>query len=51
MERGSGYGLPRGLGVLVVIVFGAVGQALTSLRNTRVLTRIRVDRWARRHGW
>ena len=51
MERDSGYGLPLGLGVLVVIVLGAIGQALTSLRNARVLTRIRVDGWARRHGW
>jgi hypothetical protein len=51
MERGSGYRLPMGLGVLVVIALGGVGRARTSLQNTRVLTRIRVDGWARRHGW
>jgi hypothetical protein len=51
MERDTGFQLSLGLGVLVVMVFGVVGRALTSLRNTRVLTRIRVDGWARRHGW
>ena len=51
MERDTGYQLPLGLGVLVITVLAVVGRALASLRNTRVMTRIRVDGWARRHGW
>ena len=51
MERDTGYRLAIGLGVLVVIGFGVVGRARTSLHHTRALTRIRVDGWARRHGW
>jgi hypothetical protein len=51
MGRDSGYRLAVGLSVLAVIVFGFLGRVRTSLHNTRVLTRIRVDGWARRHGW
>ena len=51
MEPGKGQGLVPGLGVLLLLAFAGVGRVVDMARNTRVLTHIRVDSWARRHGW
>jgi hypothetical protein len=50
VER-KGQGLLAGLGVLLLLALAGGGQLVAAVRNTRVLTHIRVDRWARRHGW
>lgn len=44
-------GLLAGLAVLLLLALAEGGQIVAAVRNTRVLALMRVDGWARRHGW
>jgi hypothetical protein len=37
--------------MLLLLALAEGGQVVAAVRNTRVLALIRVDGWARRHGW
>jgi hypothetical protein len=51
MEARKEHGLLLGLGALLVLAFAGASRLVEAVRTTRVLTHIRLDGWARRHGW
>ena len=51
MEPPKGQGLLLGLGALLLLAVAGASRVVEAVRTTRVLTHIRVDGLARRHGW